>query len=519
VRERGPWMAGVVSVVLGVSAAVGHPGSATASPETGPLAATAKQDIAWTDCGDELECAKVQVPLDWDRPAGRQIKLSVIRHLASRPDQRIGSLFFNPGGPGESGVDTVRNGGADLDAVGGGRFDVVSWDPRGTNASTHVRCFKSQRSLERFWEGESIPITKPESRRFRRKTAALARRCGEISGRLLPHISTADTARDLDHLRRLLGERRLTYLGNSYGTFLGQTYANMVPRKVRAMALDGVVDAVAYARGAEARVAGFVAAADEVFGRFQWLCQGAGPKRCALAGDGMVAPRVDDLFARLRRAPIAAPSADPPGELTYADLLLSLFEPLRDPAGWPRLAQDLDDVAAGDGSALETQARPARSLDAWSAVTTSTAIQCADAPARRGSRSWPRVIDRLTGISYLQGAVQGWWLWAHCASWPVRGADSYRGPWDAATQNPILLIGTRYDPSTAYANARRTAHRLGNAVLVTHDGYGHISFQDPSECVERATTAYLVNHVTPPRGTVCPSDRQPFDPDFGEPLP
>jgi pimeloyl-ACP methyl ester carboxylesterase len=244
-------------------------------------------------------------------------------------------------------------------------------------------------------------------------------------------------------------------MGFSYGTFLGQTYANMFPRRVRAMLLDGVVDSVSWTRGAEARAANTVAPTDGVFDRFQSLCQRAGPERCALAGQGPVGERVRRLFRGLRHEAIPAPSADPPGELTYADLLLALFAPIRDPAQWPRLAEDLDAAANGDGSALETSARPARSPSAWAGVTTSAAIQCADGPARRGSRAWPKVIGRLTEISYLQGRLHGWWEWAPCASWPVRAADRYAGPWYASTRNPILLIGTRHDPSTAYANARR----------------------------------------------------------------
>ena len=113
----------------------------------------------------------------------------------------------------------------------------------------------------------------------------------------------------------------------------------------------------------------------------------------------------------------------------------------------------------------------------------------------------------------------GWWLWAPCAAWPAASAERYTGPWDATTKNPVLVIGTRFDPNTSYANARRTARRLGNAVLLTHDGYGHISFTDPSRCVVRAIGAYLVRPGTPPRRAVCPSDRGPFDPSFGEPLP
>ena len=142
-----------------------------------------------------------------------------------------------------SGVGLLQGDPEGLDAFGGGRFDVVSWDPRGTNASTRVRCFRNQRSEARFWAGASIPTTRAASERFRRKTAALARRCGEVSGWLLPHISTADTARDLDHLRVLLGEEKLTYVGLSYGTFIGQTYANLFPDRVRAMLLNGIVDA------------------------------------------------------------------------------------------------------------------------------------------------------------------------------------------------------------------------------------------------------------------------------------
>ena len=470
--------------------------------------------IAWGACdppGEQLECATVRVPLDWDDPDGPMIGLSVIRHLASRPEQRIGSMFVNPGGPGESGVGLIRGDPEGLDAWGDGRFDVVSWDPRGTHASAPVRCFRSDQAEQAFWEGTSIPTTEPASERYRRKTEILARRCGEVSGRLLPHISTADTARDLDHLRSLVGDPELTYVGLSYGTFLGQTYANMFPDRVRAMVLDGIVDAVRYSKGAEARVARNVFASDAVFDEFLSLCEAAGRERCALAGRSRPAvERVGGLFARLRRAPIPAPAASPPGELDYGDLLVSQFAPVRNPALWPQDAEDLDAALGGDGSALEAAARTSLTPAGFSGATTSAAISCADAPAHRGSRAWPRVIRRLNRTSRLQGRVQGWWLWAPCASWPVRGEDSYRGPWSAATSNPILLIGTRHDPSTAYANARRAERRLGNAVLLTHDGYGHISIQDSSDCVEEARVAYLVELIAPPAGTVCEANRKPF---------
>lgn len=480
---------------------------------------TAGKRIDWRHCGPRLQCARVRVPLNWSHPDGRQIHLKVGRHLASRPDGRIGTLFVSPGGPGESGFDLVANAGSELDAIGEGRLDIVGFDPRGTNGSTRIRCFRSHQGLVRFWRGAKIPESVAESEAFRRTTAELASRCGRVSGALLRHVSTADSARDVDYLRRLLGQRRVSFLGLSYGTYLGETYANLFPGRVRAMILDGVVDPVAWSKGAEARLANGVSSSDEVFERFESLCQAAGPTRCALAALGPVKAGIERLLARLRQAPIPAPAANPPGVLTYTDLMLSLFEPIRSPEEWPQLAEELAAAEGGNGTALETRARAMRSPQAWSGVTTSTAIQCADGPAHRSAREWPRVIGRLEGTSYLQGAVQGWWQWAPCASWPARDRSRYAGPWDAKTRNPILLIGTRHDPNTGYANARRAARLLGNAVLLTHDGYGHLSFNDPSACVERAEARYLVHLVVPRPGAVCPSDHHPFDPEFGQALP
>jgi pimeloyl-ACP methyl ester carboxylesterase len=501
-------------VVAGVLAAVA--GAAKAEPPPG--AEAAGQRIAWQNCGDRLQCAKVRVPLNWDRPNGRRIKLAVIRRLAGDPDRRIGSLFFNPGGPGVSGVETVRSDGAILDNAARGRYDIVSWDPRGAGASTHVECFRNERQETKFWGDLAVPSTMSESRRYKRKAAAYARRCGKRSGRLLRHISTADTIRDLDHLRRLLGGGQLNYLGWSYGTFLGQSYVNKWPHRVRAMILDGVVDSVRYVRGRESSLANIVHPSDEVFDQFLSVCQSAKPGRCALAGHGPVAERVSAVLERLRSGPIPAPNADPPGELTYGEALTAIFPLLRGPGSWPDLAKGLEDAANGDGSTLKQVALG--SPPAKGGAPPPVAIGCADSPARRPLRAWPKVIDRLTGTSWgIGGPVLGWWLWSPCAAWPTHSAERYTGPWDATTENPVLVIGTRYDPNTAFANAEVTARRLGNAVLLRHDGYGHISFVDPSECVVDAYGEYLVNLTPPPPGTACPSDRLPFDPKFGEPLP
>jgi pimeloyl-ACP methyl ester carboxylesterase len=479
-----------------------------------PVAAVLKAGIAWKSCGKQLQCAKVSVPLNWHRPDGAHIQLAVIRRLAADQRHLIGSMFVNPGGPGESGVGLVRSpvSGPQLLAWGGGRFNVVGWDPRGTNGSDPVRCFTSQASEARFWRGVQIPTTPAESRAYERKVIELARRCGQVSGQLLDNISTEDTARDLNYLRQQLGDRVLTYVGLSYGTMIGQTYANMFPTQVRAMMLDGVVDPNAWLNGAEARLASTVSTSDAVFAQFVKLCQAAGPARCALARypPGTVAERVARLFQQARRAPIPAPHAHPPGVLSYGDLVLATFQPLRAPLTWPQYARELDAAASGDASALETAARQARTPAGLTKATTSAAIQCADGPASEPVSAWPRFIGHLTRLSTLWGPVLGWWNWAPCAAnWPAHATERYTGPWNAKTKTAILLINNLYDPASGYAGAVRAQRLLGNAVLLTVNSYGHPSYALPSACVDKWRVRYLVHLVTPQPGTVC-GTRLPF---------
>jgi pimeloyl-ACP methyl ester carboxylesterase len=336
------------------------------------------------------------------------------------------------------------------------------------------------------------------------KTVEFVKRCTSLSGELLAHISTADTVRDLDHLRQLVGDAQLNYRGISYGTMIGQTYANMFPTRVRAMVLDGVLDPTAFTDGTSQNIANSIADADLIFDKFQSLCQSAGPARCDLAGRGPVVPRVRQLLARLRRAPI--------GNLTYGDALIVIWIRLGAPTQWPELATELNKAADGNGSALERTARDVKAF-VEPALDSAVGLQCADKPfpPRPRLHDWPTIIGRLSDVSVISGPVNGWLIWAPCASWRVRSAERYTGPWNAFTSNRILVIGTRFDPNTAFVNAVGAASRLRNAVLLTHDGYGHTSDADPSSCVERAITAYLVNLVTPPMGTRCPSNRRPFD--------
>ncbi|GIF62931.1 hydrolase [Asanoa ishikariensis] len=498
-------------LVASLTAVAGGARHAAASDGPPPSAPT----IEWTSCeglGDQFQCARVPVPLDWDEPDGEQIELAVMKHLASKPDERIGTMFIDPGGPGQSGVGLVGDSGEELDAWGDGRFDLVGWDPRGTNDSSPVRCFTSAEEEAAFWDGVSIPSTPEESAAYQRKTVELAKRCGEVSGDLLSHITTADTARDLDRLRAGVGEERITYVGLSYGSLIGQTYLNLFPGRVRAIVMDGIVDAVDATTSMETNIGNTVSSADEVFRQFLDLCQNGAPGECALAGhDEPVQQRVARLFTQARLTPIPAPNADPPGELTYGDLQVATFNPLRVPPDWPQFAEDLDAAVEGDASALLTAARAMQTPAGFTAATTSAAISCGDAPARVPSSDWPTQIARFTEAGELWGPVNGWWLWAPCASgWPADATDRYTGPWNAQTENPVLLLSARYDPGTPYRNAVATEKRLANAVLVTLEGWGHPSYQIASACIDEVRTRYLVDLTVPARGTTCQPDEVPF---------
>jgi pimeloyl-ACP methyl ester carboxylesterase len=480
------------------------PGSAGAAPPTA---------IGWVACGERLECASVAVPLDWARPHGRMIRLAVARHLATDPAHRVGSLLVNPGGPGDSGVDEVTDRGAELDARTEGRFDIVGWDPRGSGRSAPVSCFAGPAERAAFWGDLVVPTTRADEQRYLARTVALAKRCGERNGALLAHISMADQARDLDHLRALVGDRRLTFFGESNGTLMGQTYANLFPDRVRAMALDGIVDPIPYNRGTAAALAAGLTDADLVWDEFLARCQAAGADRCALAGHGPVAPRVEAFLARLRRAPMATSA----GPLTYGEVVtLAKFAIPAFPRDWPDASVPLELALQGDGSVLKQLAGGLASDATRLALEQNTALTCADAPSRQTAAQWPGVVRRLSAVSRIGGPAFGWVIGAPCASWPARSAVRYGGPWDAVTRTPILLVNLDREPNTPLAGARAVERRLGNAVLLVQDGPGHLTANNPSACVAAALSDYLVRLRTPARGTVCPSDHAPFDPAFGQ---
>ena len=296
-RFRRTVLAALVAVLAATVFTIPSSAGATPTQSGSGTGGAAVPKLDWGSCasqGEGLEafqCTTAVVPLDYDRPKGRQITLALARLPASDPSRRIGSLFLNPGGPGGSGVDFLFGAGPFLysDEVRA-RFDLVGFDPRGVIRSTPLRCFDSLEEAEAGLAPIAFPYTREEERVWIRADRTLARACAERGGPILDHMSTANVARDLDLLRRAVGDAKLTYAGYSYGSYLGTTYANLFPGKVRALVVDGVLDPVAWAtgRGDQARTLPFSTRLRSAKGAYQTLqeflrlCDVGGPN-CAFS--------------------------------------------------------------------------------------------------------------------------------------------------------------------------------------------------------------------------------------------
>jgi pimeloyl-ACP methyl ester carboxylesterase len=469
--------------------------------------------LTWRSCDDGFECATVRVPLDHRRPHDAMIDIAVARHPATDTAHRIGSLFVNGGGPSEQ-IDPVRAVYAQLPAAWRARYDIVAFDPRGFAHSTAVRCFPTMDAEREFLAGLPIlPVTGEQIATWDRTWARFDARCARHGGALLRHDSTADVARDMDLLRRAVGDPMLNYVATSYGTGLGAVYANLFPGRVGRMILDGNLDPVAWTNG-DGRLPAFLRmgadkASAATLKAFLDLC-GTSPT-CAFSAGSPAAThaKFDKLLSRLHDRPV--PVGTPPDTVSCDDLCAVLSLPLSQVSAWKEAADQLQRLwtAPAGGRPVTAVARPDRSSPAaYAGQEQSYAVRCSDGANPRDARAYTAGAKLAYARSGLVGLS---WAWADeaCANWPA-GQDAYTGPWNRRTANPILLLANTGDPATSYDSSLAMSRALSRARLLTVDGYGHTEFSNPSACAARYEDRYLLTGALPPPGAVCEQDAVPF---------
>lgn len=468
-----------------------RPKGMVAAPAGTGLSRYTAQRLRWGSCSDTADtvkqCATVLVPLDYSHPDGPAITLAVARRPSTGRSR--GTLFINPGGPGGSGVDFV-----DYFAAHGLQksYDIVGWDPRGVGRSTPVRCFDDAR-MEDFTATDYSPDTAAETRGLIRLDTAFGRTCLAKSGQLLEHVSTADTVRDLDLLRRLVGDRRLNYFGSSYGTSIGALYATRYPAKVGRMVLDGATDI-----GGATQVSqtyGF----NRTLGHFAAWCAARG---CRLgATKAAVLATITRLLQRLDQHTIPGGRRDLTQALATSGLVYALYSPA---SSWPVLLQGLEQAAYDDnGASLLSWA------DAYNQRTHSghfgqfnasfPAIRCLDITdhgVAGALKDWRRVEQKAPTLGPFIGPDLG------CPTWPVASTGDTEKPIHFSGPRTILILGTTGDPATPYEYARHMHKALSSSRLITLRGNGHLAY-DQSACVQRKVLRYLEKDRLPRRDSTC----------------
>ncbi|HTS15282.1 MAG TPA: alpha/beta hydrolase, partial [Candidatus Sulfotelmatobacter sp.] len=456
--------------------------------------------LTWTDCGAPFECATLDVPLDYAAQGTGTARLSLIRLPASDAAARIGSLVTNPGGPGASGVDFVRQDAqAVFPAAVRERFDIVGFDPRGVGLSTPVRC---QADLEAYLSTDPDPVTSAQWASLEAADKAFAAACDTGAGPLLSDVSTVSAAKDLDLIRAALGDPGLTYVGYSYGTFLGATYAGLFPDHIRALVLDAAVDPALDLLG---RLRGQAASFEGALDRFLAWC--AHTTSCAFHEGGASAKVFDRLMAGLDRAPLAAPLVGGGRTATAGDAWNAILGALYTPSlGWPYLATALELAAHGDGSYFlaTADALNGRKPDGEysNEVEANNAINCLDEPSPTDPAAFQALAQQLITVAPRVGRVLAT-AGLTCAYWPVRSRAT-PAPIRAAGAPPIVVIGGTGDPATPYAWSVTLARDLSSGVLLTRTGEGHGSYGLGTPCIDQAVDAYLLDLTVPATGTTCP---------------
>jgi len=460
--------------------------------------------LQWSGCARSFQCATATVPLDYNQPRGATIRLSVIKLPAADPAHRIGSLFINFGGPGTGGVSELERIGPGYPDLLRQRFDLLSFDPRGVASSTPVRCAGNGATDD---EPAGSPVRPDQRAQFFAGSAALGRNCAAASGDLLAHTSSANTARDLELLRQAVGDEGLSFLGYSYGTYVGAVYANLFPDRTRAMVFDGALDLVANSTGqpgqedmpVDVRADTARAKAEELDAFFD-RCAEAGP-RCAFS-PGDPHRKFADMVARLKKGG---------GPTSLDSVLRTVSRGLQSSTRWSSMATSLQRFYSSlrpEGAGAQGQPP---TLDPYVPRHSASflATQCADSDYPRDQPAYERLIsgeDRRQPYFGLTSLFD----MAQCIAWPAADHDRYLGPWNHHRPHPILVVNNRHDPETPLWNAQATTDELTDARLLVIEGYGHTTLNVHSACAGAAEASYLVTLQLPGEGATCPADYQPF---------
>jgi pimeloyl-ACP methyl ester carboxylesterase len=464
------------------------------------------QELTWTDEGGQLDSTQVEVPLDWAEPDGETIEIAIMRHKAA--GDSLGSLLMNPGGPGGSGYDYVRDYAQYVvspDVLEA--FDLIGFDPRGVNHSNAVVCYTDPGDRDEYLYGtyDAAYGTPEWVDELTDREIAYAAACEENTGPLLAHIDAASVAHDMDVIRAVLGDEKINYLGYSYGTYLGTMYAELFPDKVGKMVLDGAVDpsvsdldALAFQMGGfESALRAFVAD-----------CQASNPD-CPFPGD--VTAAMAQVRAMLDGIDAKALVAGDGRQLDSATVGTGIAEYLYSDSLWPDLAAMFADLFADSpdstfASADDYNGRNPDGTYADNGNDVYAAVTCAEGDLGTDS------VDTLGGIPVLQekaptigdyfGYDDTFVLDALCSNWPYPTPD-LPTTYDAEGAAPILVIGTSNDPATPYANAVSLSKQLSSGVLISYEGEGHTIYAQGVECVDSAVDAYFIDGTVPASDPMC----------------
>ncbi len=457
------------------------------------------QQVAWQPCRTGAQCATVQVPLDYDQPTGPTVDLALLRVPARDQPARLGSLVVNPGGPGVSAQYYAAAADQIVSPAVRDVYDVVGMDPRGVGGSTPLDCVDGA-ELDASLAIDATPDTEGEVATFLEGVGEFAAGCEARSPDLLAHVGTTDVARDLDVVRAVLGDERLSYLGKSYGTSIGTEYARQFPQRVGRLVLDGAVDpALSDADVLLGQAEGF----DLALSRFAGDCVERG---CSLGTTTeQVVDVVADILATTDDRPLPTGTDRP---LTQTLATYGVIYPLylRPDDGYPVLESALQAARDGDGSLLLRIADlyllrgpdGTYQTNQWDAFTP---ISCLDRPGSATVADVQAVLPQFEAASPLFGEGQAWGLLS-CSQWPVP-SDGLPAPVAAAGAAPILVVGTTGDPATPYAWAQGLAAQLDSGVLLTYEGTPHTAYRKGSACIDTAVDTYLVQGTTPDEGTTC----------------